>query len=288
VDPGLLRTFLSVAVLGGFSAAAKQLNLTQSAVSLQIKRLEDRIGVVLFERTSRSVALTEAGTILVPYAQRILRLSGDAEEAIVKSATAQEVRVGMTDEQSVAYLPSLLPVFSKAYPAARLEVVCDESPKLVERVHDGLLDVAIAIRYPSSSGGTVIGRETLCWVAAEDFEPSAHDAIPLAVNPDGCVYRATATAALNRAGRRWRIAFTSANPTSINIAVQTGLGIAVKTPRSLPAGCRLLGPDDGLPPLGSVVVEMHSITPVLTEPIRLARDLLVQAAAQHEGFAAAG
>ncbi len=287
MDSDLLRTFLAVAELGGFSAAGKQLNLTQSAVSLQIKRLEERIGVSLFDRTSRSVALTEAGAILVPYAQRILRLNGEAEEAIVKSAEMQEVRVGMTDEQAVVYLPFVLPIFTARYPDARLAVVCDESPELVERVHDGLLDIAITIRHPNSNGGTVIGQEALCWVAAKDFAPSDSDVIPLAVNPDGCVYRATAIAALNRAGRRWRIAFTSANPTSTNIAVQTGLGVAVKTERALPEGCRVLGPEDGMPTLGSVVVEMHSVAPVLTEPVRMVRDLLLEAAARHEGFAAA-
>lgn len=287
VDSDLLRTFLAVAELGGFSAAGKQLNLTQSAVSLQIKRLEERIGVSLFDRTSRSVALTEAGAVLIPYAQRILRLNGEAEEAIVKSSEAQEVRVGMTDEQAVAYLPFMLPIFTQAYPEARLEVVCGQSPQLVERVHDGLLDIAITIRHPDSTGGTIVGQETLCWVAASDLSLPAHEVIPLAVNPDGCVYRATAIAALNRAGRRWRVAFTSDNPTSINIAVKSGLGIAIKTERSLPEGCRLLGPQDGLPPLGSVMVEMHSVAPVLTEPVRMVRDLLLEAAERHEGFVAA-
>jgi DNA-binding transcriptional LysR family regulator len=284
MDADLLKSFLAVADLGGFSAAGKQLGLTQSAVSLRIKRLEGRLGITLFNRTSRSVALTEAGAVLVPYAQRVLRLNGEAEEAIVKSAKAQNVRVGMTDEQAVAYLPYLLPIFTRTYPEARLEVVCDQSPRLVERVHDGLLDLAITIRHPDCGGGTVVGHENLRWIAARDFSPAAQDIIPLAVNPDGCVYRASAIAALNRAGRRWRIAFTSANPTSTNIAVKAALGISVKTERALPDGCRLLGPDDGLPPLGSVVVEMHLATSAPAGQIRAIRDLLLEAAGRYQGF----
>jgi len=274
VDPDLLKTFLSVAELGGFSAAAKQLNVTQSAVSLQIKRLEERLRVSLFHRTSRSVELTEAGAILVPYAQRILRLNG-------------EVRVGMTDEQAVAYLPFMLPIFNRAYPEARLQVVCGTSPQLVERVQDGLIDIAITIRHPDVNGGTVVGQETLCWVAAEDFCLSSQAEVPLALNPEGCVYRASAITALNRVGRRWRIAFTSGNPASTNIAVQAGLGITVKAVRSLPQGCRLLETREGLPPLGQVLVEMHSIGPVLSEPVRMVRDLILETAEQHEGFVAA-
>jgi DNA-binding transcriptional LysR family regulator len=147
-----------------------------------------------------------------------------------------------------------------------------------------LLDLAITIRHPDCGGGTVVGHENLRWIAARDFSPAAQDIIPLAVNPDGCVYRASAIAALNRAGRRWRIAFTSANPTSTNIAVKAALGISVKTERALPDGCRLLGPDDGLPPLGSVVVEMHLATSAPAGQIRAIRDLLLEAAGRYQGF----
>lgn len=284
MDADLLRTFLTVADLGGFSAAAKQLNLTQSAISLQIKRLEERLGISLFKRTSRSVALTEAGTTLIPYAERILRLNGEAESAIVKSAPEHKVRLGLSDEQAVAYLPHVLPAFTQAYPDARLEVVCDQSPRLVERVHDGLLDIALTIRHPGTAGGTAIGEENLYWIASEDFSTGHHDVLPLAVNPEGCVYRAGAIAALNRAGRHWRIAFTSANPSSTNIAVQTGLGVTVKTARALSKGCRLLQPQDGLPILSSVIVEMHFVSAATAEPILMIRDLLLEAAGSFEGF----
>lgn len=286
MDADLLRAFLAVAELRGFSSAGKQLNLTQSAVSLQIKRLEEQIGVSLFNRTSRSVALTEAGTTLIPFAQRMLRLKGEAEEAIIKSAATRQVRVGLTDEQAVAYLPHLLPAFTQAYPEIRLEIVCDESPQLVERVHDGLLDLAMTIRHPGSNGGMVIGYENLYWITANNFPDFSESTIPLAVNPDGCIYRANAIAALNGAGLHWRIAFTSATPASTNIAVQTGLGISVKTARALPEGCRLLQSEDGLPPLGRITVEMHMMTPVPRGPVRMIRDLLVEAARKGKGFVA--
>lgn len=287
MDPDLLKAFLAVAELGGFSAAAKRLNVTQSAVSLQIKRLEERAGISLFHRTSRTVELTEAGATLVPYAQRILRLNDEARSAVASPSKVQEVRVGMTDEQAVAYLPFMLPIFTRAYPEARLQVICGTSPDLVEQVQDGLVDIAITIRHPDVSGGTVVGQETLCWVAAEDFRLAGRNDIPLSVNPEGCVYRASAITALNRAGLRWRIAFTSSNPGSTNVAVQCGLGLSVKAVRSLPPGCRVIGAEEGLPPLGSVFVEMHTLGPVLGEPVRMIRDLMLETAERHEGFVAA-
>jgi DNA-binding transcriptional LysR family regulator len=287
LDADLLKAFLAVAETGGFSSAAKRLHLTQSAVSLQIKRLEERVGTSLFARTSRSVVLTDAGATLLPFAQRILRLGEEAEQAVVTADASQTVRIGMTDEQAVAYLPYILPIYKETHPDARLEVVCGESPQLVERVHDGLLDVAIAIRHPGSAGGTVIGGETLRWVADRDFRLAPHDPVPLAVNPEGCVYRAIAIAALHRAGRPWRVAFTSASPTGANIAVRARLGVAVKAERALPEGCRFLGEADGLPALGSVAVEMHSRAAPLSEPMRAFRDLLLEAAERHEGFVAA-
>lgn len=284
MDADLLRTFLAVAELGGFSAAGKQLNITQSAVSLQIKRLEERLGSTLFNRTSRTVVLTEAGAMLIPYAERILRLNVEAESAIVKSAPSQNVRLGLSDEQAVAYLPHVLPAFTKACPGARLEVVCDQSPRLVERVHDGLLDLAITIQHPGTTGGTIIGEENLYWIGTDDFQIGHHDVLPLAVNPDGCVYRAAAIAALNRAGKRWRIAFTSANPSSTNIAVQTGLGVTVKTARALSKGCSILPADEQLPFLGSVSVEMHLISSAPEQPVLVIQDLLLEAAKSFIGF----
>lgn len=257
MDVELLRAFVAVADSGGFSAAARSLNRTQSAVSLQIKRLEERVGAPLFRRTSRQVALSEAGGTLLPYARRLLRLQEEAQEAVGRGAQTQVLRLGLPDEQALAYLPELLPHFARAHPEVQLAIVCDQSDLLVERLADGLLDLVLAIRHDPASSGEHVASEPLVWVAAEDYRPAPDAVVPLALHGEGCAYRAEGLGELGRRGRRWRVAFTSQSPTGINLAVQAGLAVTVKAARSVPEGCRVLGEAEGLPPLQPAVVELH-------------------------------
>ena len=257
MDTDLLRAFVTVADCEGFSAAARILNRTQSAVSLQIKRLEDRMGESLFERSSRSVTLTPAGGRLLPYARRIISLQDEARQAIGRDRRGELIRLGITEEHASAQLPRLLPDFAASHPAVRLEIVCDISSALVQQFQDGLLDVVLSIRHEPTATGRLIGRERLVWVLHESCTPRAWDTLPLALNPEGCIFRAHAFAALGRAEQRWDVRYTSRSPTGINLAVESGLAVTVKTPRSVPAGCRTAGPDEGLPELGYVEVDLH-------------------------------
>lgn len=257
MDAELLRAFVAVADSGGFSAAARSLNRTQSAVSLQIKRLEEGVGAPLFRRSSRRVALSEAGGTLLPYARRLLRLQEEAQQAVGRSTRTQVLRLGLPDEQALAYLPELLPAFARSHPEVQLAIVCDQSDLLVEQLADGLLDLVLAIRHDPASSGEHVAGEPLVWVAAAGLRLEPGAAVPLALHGEGCAYRAEALGQLGRHGRRWRIAFTSQSPTGVNLAVQAGLAVTVKAARSLPEGCRVLGAEEGLPPLQPAVVELH-------------------------------
>jgi DNA-binding transcriptional LysR family regulator len=256
VDTELLRSFIAVTDHGGFSAAARALNRTQSAVSLQIKRLEERLGVAVFARSSRKVALTEAGGRYLPYARHLLALQEEALSA-AKTSQTRPIRVGLSDEQAEAYLPKVLPAFTERFPSVPVEVSCAMSPSLVDMVESGRLDLALAVRHQPAPTGAVIGDEPLVWAASCDLTLGAADAVPLIVNPEGCVYRAQALALLAAGGRRWRIAYTSQSPTGINIAVRLGMGVTVKAARSVPEGCRVLGDREGLPDLTPAQVELH-------------------------------
>lgn len=257
MDTDLLRAFVTVAECEGFSAAGKILCRTQSAVSLQIKRLEDRMGEALFERTSRSVLLTAAGGRLLPYARQILKLQDEAKRAMGADRQGQSIRLGISEEQASAYLPELLPQFAHSHPEVRIEIVCDISASLVERFQEGLLDVVLAIRHGPTHTGELLGREPMVWVVAEHVDPGAWSRLPLALNPEGCIFRAHAFAALGRESHAWDVRYTSPSPTGINLAVQAGLAMTVKTPRSIPAGCRVVGAGEGLPELGHVEIEIH-------------------------------
>lgn len=258
MDPDLLRAFVAVAETRGFGAAARRLNRTQAAVSLQIQRLEAQAGARLFNRTSRNVALTEAGQTLLAYARRLLRLEEEARAAVGDAADPIRLRLGLSDEQAAAYLPAVLPRLRAAYPTVQLAVTCALSTALVEQFDDGLLDAVLAIRHPTGRTGRLIGLEQLAWIAGDGFTPAVGRPVPLAVNPDGCAHRARGLAALGRIGRQWRIAFASQSATGINLAVASGMGVGIKAVRAIPDGCRALTEDDGLPPLPPVEIDWHT------------------------------
>lgn len=256
MDTDLLKAFVAVTETGGFSSAGKLLHRTQSAVSLQIKRLEDRVGEPLFKRTSRNVVLTPAGGRLLPYARHILKLHDEAMRVMGADSPETLIRLGITEEQASTYLPELLPRFAREYPQVRIEVICEASSLLVQDFQNGLLDVVLAIRHTPTQSGQLLGREPLIWVASGAHELCL-DPLPLALNAEGCIFRAHAFAALGREELHWDVRYTSQSPTGINLPVQLGLATTVKTPRSVPERCRIIGPDEGLPELGYVETELH-------------------------------
>ncbi|GHE23008.1 LysR family transcriptional regulator [Halomonas urumqiensis] len=257
MDTDLLRAFVTVAECQGFSAAGKVLHRTQSAVSLQIKRLEDQMGKSLFERTSRSVLLTAPGEKLLPYARHMLKLQDEARAALGELPRGELIRFGTSEEQASAYLPALLPRHAEAFPDTRLEVICDISAQLVKAFQEGLLDVVLSIRHAPTQSGHLLGWEPMVWVVAEDHFPVEWQTLPLALNPEGCIFRAHALSALGRQARQWELRYVSQSPTGINLPVQAGLAVTVKTPRSVPEGCRVVGEEEGLPTLGQVEIELH-------------------------------
>lgn len=265
LDPELLRTFVSVAETRGFTSAARALNRTQSAVSLQIKRLEDRVGAPLFQRTSRQVTPTRAAEALLPYARRILHLHDEAAAAVGAVGRGRSLRLGITEEQALTYLPNIIPAFSERFPGVQLNVVCDLSTGLLQRMEDGELDLALAIRHGPVGQGQVIGRERLVWVAHETFRNAPGEALPLAVNPGGCIYRSYGLTALAGIQRPWRIVYVSASPTGINLALEANMAVSIKAARAVPEYCRVLDGEPGIPGLPQVDVELHRSPTALSE-----------------------
>ncbi|WP_022729214.1 LysR substrate-binding domain-containing protein [Fodinicurvata sediminis] len=281
MDIELLRTFVAVAESGGFSAAAKSLNRTQSAVSLQIKRLEDQLNDSLLQRTSRSVALTPAGATFLPYARRMLRLQEEAQLAVGQRNSSETIRFGITDEQAQAYLPNILAPFTETFPDVQIEITCDQSTELVAALQDGLLDMVLCIRHRATPTGTPVATQPLVWVASPDLKVNRMNPIPLALNPEGCVYRAQALSLLSKAGKRWRIAWTSQSPTGINLALTAGLAVSIKADRSIPEGCIALEDTAGLPPLKPAVVELHRSPAGTSLALDTLADMIADTVVQH-------
>jgi len=237
LDLDLLRAFVAVARAGSFTRAGDTLFRSQSAISLQIRKLEQILGERLFRRTARSVTLTPAGERLMSYAERMLSLHDEALSAFREAEVSGLVRLGTPEDFATAHLPGVLARFAEAHPGLQLEVTCDLTLNLMDLFHAGRLDVALVKREPSAAvEGQRVWSEPLVWVGADDSAFETQQITPLVVSPEPCVYRKRAVDALARAGGRSRPAYVCGSLTGALAAVRAGLGVAV-----LP---RDLAPDD--------------------------------------------
>jgi len=249
MDLGLLRTFISVVDAGGFTRAGERVHKTQSTVSQQIRRLEEQVGLSLLDRNSRTVLLTDDGERLLGYARRLLALNDEAHAVLSGRPAAEVVRLGVPEDYAVERLPRLLAGFARQNRRVRLDVRCDLSVRLRADVEAGDLDLALVKQEPGRPGARTAWREPLCWVGPADEALHREDPLPLVLFPQGCVYRNRAVHELDRAGRAWRVAYSSPNHAGVRAAVSGGLGISVLPHSALPSGARFLGVEDGLPPL---------------------------------------
>lgn len=263
LDIRLLRSFCQVADTGGFTAAARQLCLTQSAVSAHIRRLETQLGTRLLERDSRHVELTGTGEALLGHARHILACNDDLlQEMDLALNAAGPVRLGIPSDYAAYLLPDVLSRFNKEHPDAQTELVCDLSVDLLDELRQGHIDLALVTRQPRSSGGRLVRRERLVWAAAADFgsAPAGPDApLPLALFPPGyCIFRENALAALRRIGRSWRTVCTSRSLSGIRATVSSGLAATVVAESTISPDMRVLGKEHSLPALPSVELALHT------------------------------
>lgn len=250
----LLRTFVAVADTGSFTAAAELVARTQSAVSLQIKRLEEIVGQRVFERTSRSIELTPAGRTLLDYARRILDLNDESVRRIAEPPVTGVIRLGITEYFVPTELPRILARFAAAYPGVQLEVRMGLSRDLRQALAAGELDAAI-VRLAASERDKAIWSEAQVWVCREGTAPERGATVPLALLPQPCVLREHAIASMTRQRRPWKVAFTGSSMASVQAAVMAGLGVSIVPLSSVTAGMHILGrgyPDPGRLDVGVV------------------------------------
>lgn len=226
-DIDLLRSFVSVVDAGGFTRASERVHRTQSTVSQQIRKLEERLGCALFHRVGRKASLTEDGERLLGYARRILALSHELTDTVGKGARAEAVRLGLPDDLAVPALTEIVGSFARSRPDVRLSVSCDLSFRLRSALAQGDLDVVLLKREPDSGPCIAAWPERLHWVGERDAIPAVDRAVPLVMRPAGCLYRERAIHALERAGRRWRIVYESPNLPGIQAALRGGLGVSI-------------------------------------------------------------
>lgn len=259
IDPELLRTFVTIAETGSFQRAAKRVHRTQSAVSMQINRLEQMIGHPLFVRERPAVSLTPKGVELLGYAQRILALQDEAWVVLSDPKPAGRVCFGIPDDYAVGILPQILEQFAAHHPQIEVEVRCETTPRLVELIDMGEIDLALVSRTPGGRAGQFVKREPLVWAASPRHATHLKDPLPLAVFQEECFARQYAISALTQAGRQTRIAFSSPNLAALLAVTNSGLAIAAMPRSSVPNTLRILGVRDGFPKLPDIDLDLiHS------------------------------
>jgi len=249
LDFELLRAFVAVADCGGFHRAAERLNLTQSTISQQIKRLELETKRSLFRRTTRSVALTDDGEMLLGDARRLLQLEEAARHRLAAPRLSGTVRLGVVEEVAGGSLPSALGRFAALHSGVKLEVQIGVSADLIEQLNKGRLDVVFAKRPLGTSRGNLVWREPLVWAAAETFDLVPGTTLPLALYREKSVSREAALAALETAEWSWEIVYTSPSLTGVRAAALAGLAITPLPASAVTAGLRVVGLEEGLPRL---------------------------------------
>jgi DNA-binding transcriptional LysR family regulator len=257
LDSDLLRTFVAVAETGNFTRAAAQVNRTQSAVSMQIKRLEDMVGDMLFARGSRGVGLTARGTELLSNARRIVALLDETAASMTAPPLDGPVRIGIPEEYGQAILSRALAVFSKRHPKVEITARYAHSAAQVAAIEAGELDLAIVFEWQDFSHGEVLRRDPTVWVTSDLHRLHEETPVPIAIYQNMGWCRDFAIRLLEERGLPYRVAFTSHTSSGLRLAVTSGLAIAPISRSNIPAGCRELTTADGFGDIDASNVVLH-------------------------------
>jgi DNA-binding transcriptional LysR family regulator len=221
---------------------------TQSAVSMQMRRLEERIGKPIFARDGRNSRLTEEGERLLGYARRMVRLSEETLAAFDETELQGTVRLGTPDDYADRFLPEILARFARSNPRVEVSVICEPSLTLMEMARTGDIDLSI-VTACGEANTSVIRQEPLLWVTSQAHGIEQEEVLPLALSKAPCVWRSAAVDGLATVGRKYRVLYTSGNSTAISAAVLAGLAVTVFPESALRPGMRVLSEVEGFPRL---------------------------------------
>lgn len=255
LESDLLRTFVAIADSGSFSRAAGVVGRSQSAISMQIKRLEEVAGATLFMRGARGIRLTPPGESLLIKARAIVALLDQAADELRADPLEGTVRIGIPEEYGATILPAVLARFAETHPAVQVTVRCEPSPACEAALARGELDLALLVIDSGGGEGQLLAHDPTVWVTSARHAAHEQDPVPVAMFEPDCWWRDWALKALNDRGRRYRIAYTSRSIAGLQAAVTSGLAIAVLAQSTMPAGSRMLTAEEGFTALpGSAIV----------------------------------
>ncbi len=243
-----LKCFVAVVDAGSLSAAAPEVHRSQSAVSMQIKKLEAAAGCCLLRRGPRQLQLTPQGQVLLGYARRLLELQAEAQAALHGEPVTGRVRLGVPDDYAAKYLTPLLKRFAPRHGGVEIQLDCEQSTSLIPRVVRGELDLALVSR-DHARRGTLLFHEPMVWVGAAQFEVWRRNPLPIAVYEEASLGRRSAMHSLAQQGRPYKVVYNSSSLAGQLAAVESGLAVAALTQCSAPPQLQRLGLEHGLGPL---------------------------------------
>ena len=254
----ILRTFVAIAETGSFTAAASIVFRTPSAVSMQIKKLEELLGRPVFQRDARSVSLTNDGVVLLGYARRLLSLNREAVSQFVSPDISGVVRLGSPDDVGERMLPNVLTRFAKTHPSIAVDVVIDMSSNLIKRMDERRLDITLLTCSTNSvpPGGEVLLTEQLVWAGGKGGCAHLCSPLPVSLWEEGCAWRSRAVDGLNERGISYRVAYMSAHTAGQRAAIMSDLAVAPLPKSFVGDDLVVLGEEDGLPPIGTYSIGM--------------------------------
>jgi DNA-binding transcriptional LysR family regulator len=258
LDIDLLRNFAVIAETGVMSRAAERVGRTQAALSQQTKKLELALQQTLITRTPRGITLTVQGERLLEHAQKVLRMHDEAVAELMGVSLSGNIRLGCPDDYARVFLPPLLRGFSRQHPQVMIEVICAPTPRLLERQKAHELDIAIVSLPDSPQRDQFLRRERLVWVGIKGGDAFDRNPLQLALSDLDTLDHHAATSNLERAGRKYRIAYASGSLTGLTAVVRSGQAITVLTQSAVPPDLHVLPPDSGLPALPSVGITVRT------------------------------
>jgi DNA-binding transcriptional LysR family regulator len=279
LDLDLLKTFVAIAETGSFSNAAPRIGRSQSAVSMQMQRLEQAVGKKLLIRGVKAVIPNAAGAELLVHARRLLKLSDEAWASITQPEETGCVRLGVPDDYAAFLLPPVLARFAVEHPFVTIELVCEPSAALSRAIDERRIDLAIITRIPDQPV-EVLRREPFVWVASPAHIAWQADPLPIALFEAGCAARANVLNTLGGVGRAYRCTYSSASLLGLVAVVQAGLAVAGLALCSVPPSLRVVGQDEGLPKLADLEIGILRNTDATAAAVDRLRDFLRRALSQ--------
>lgn len=266
IDLSLLRAFVTVAQTGNMTVAGRHLNLTQAAVSQQIKRLEEQFETKLFDRRQRRLRVTSSGEKLVSYAERILSQNDEIWWLMTSPEFEGQIRLGVPHDIVAAFMPQVLRSFSRSWPKVDVMLECSNSSELRRSLDKGVIDLTLTTESTPGKQGELLLTDQLVWVGAVGGSAHERTPLPVTMGDEHCAFRAAAAKALAAERREWRFTCATDNMSALCATLEADLAVAPLLTQSVPEGLRILDGESGLPPLPAYYINLYQ-SPANPSPI---------------------